>query len=308
MKSETLAIVILNWNDCKSTLECLKSILQETSDSAIIKNKLCTIYVVDNNSNDGSKDVLKRWSKEGNIKYEQNIVYIQSDKNLGYAGGNNLALRRSYAADVDYYMVINNDAKLKKNAIDCLLSTLQDEKIDLVGPVILDSKTNRVQSAGKKLDLIFGRHYSYRELNVGVKKVGYVSGSCFLMKKKVIDVIGFFEERFFLYTEDVEFCFRAKEGGLNVFCNTDCMVTHSSEGSINITKRDEARLYYQIRNNVLMSRLFTSRIRKFIYRLSVLARVLKKSFYFVLQLKLISAQRLFIAYIHGIRNIDGKMK
>jgi len=306
INTNTLSIVVLNWNDYSSTINCVNSILNACNSSSNSAVNTCTLYVVDNNSSDESPDVLKRWVEENDENIDQSLVYLQSYDNLGYAGGNNLALRKAYSLGCDYYLVINNDAIVTKGSIDELLFSLS-KGVDIVGPAIVDPETGKVQSAGKKIDTYFGKHTAYKDLDVGLKDVGYVSGACIMFTKRVIDKISFLEESYFIYTEDIEYCLRAKNNNLKVACNTNVHIFHSSAGAIDTRYSKGIRKYYQTRNNVLMAVKYFKRPHALIYIVFMLVRIVKNSLLFLWRGNFFAIHMCFYGFYDGIRLRDGKI-
>ena len=307
-KTERLAVIILNWNDCHSTIRCVRSVLDCCRVSTNLAVKECTVFVVDNNSTDQSADILARWveNNESGV-FPNEILYIQNDINSGYAGGNNVALKKAYDFGYNVYLLINNDAILTKNVIENLLESL-DHEADVLGPAIMDPDAGEVQSAGKRLDVIFGKHSVFKDINVGVRYVGYVSGACIMFNKKVVDKIGFLEERYFMYTEDVEFCLRARKYSFRVACDTDVHILHSARGSIVGKNSAGIRKYYQIRNNILMSVDHFGRLHASCYIFFMFVRTVKNSLLFLSKGNFFASGLCFNGFFDGIKFRSGMLR
>lgn len=114
---ESVFIVILNWKRKSDTLECLKSIQKLSVDGFELN-----IIVVDNGSSDGSVDAFKKFKS----KYPLQI--IENDKNLGFAGGNNVGIRRALEEKASYVVILNNDTILDKRLITELFGFAEKRK------------------------------------------------------------------------------------------------------------------------------------------------------------------------------------
>src|SRR5436309_784050 len=116
---KTVAIIIINFNTEKDTIECVKSLKDLSSDDYKM-----TIYVVDNKSPRlESTKYVEKYLPDISIQNAE-IKFIKTEENLGFAGGNNVALRRAIDENVDYIMLLNNDTYVDKNLIKELLLSI----------------------------------------------------------------------------------------------------------------------------------------------------------------------------------------
>jgi len=115
-------IIVLNWNGKDDTLECLGSLQQ-------LDYPNFETVVVDNGSTDGSEDVIR--------SAFPSVNFIQTGRNLGYAGGNNVGIKHALSHGADYVWLLNNDTTVDPNALTALVETAQaDPKIAVVGSKI----------------------------------------------------------------------------------------------------------------------------------------------------------------------------
>ncbi len=205
-------IVILHFGDSQITINCLRS----------IKNKLSYdgLIVVDNNQNFNGSN------------FKEKLKIIKNNKNLGFAGGINVGIKHALSQGADYVLLLNNDTLVKDNFLDKLMSIFKKyENAGITGPLIKFKKDGRlVYDFGGKINKIFGRtthNERSRILNKGARIVDYVSGCCMLVKKDVFKKIGLFDERFFLYYEDVDFCIRARNKGYLTYVSAESSIEHS---------------------------------------------------------------------------------
>ena len=202
MKLPSISIIVLNWNGKKMTEECLNSLMPQL-------NKNFEVLVVDNASTDGSVEYLKKKFKK--------IKLIRSKENLGYAGGNNLGVKK---AKGNYILILNNDIILDKNFLKEIWKHKDDADILGVKNYYYDKK-NIIWAIGSKINLL-----TMKASLIGNKiqdkgqldktQIDYTVGSAMLINKKVIDEIGFLDENYFCYYEETEWQTRARNTGFKI--------------------------------------------------------------------------------------------
>lgn len=238
-----VAVVILNWNGWKDTIECLESFSQ-------INYSNYEVIVVDNNSEDDSILKIKEYSADKSFKL------IENDDNYGFAEGNNIGIR--YALNYlnpDYILLLNNDTVVDKDLLEELVNAGEmDTEIGMLGPKIyIYNKPDVIWSAGCKISwkLARGIQIGSGEKDQGqydfLKKVEYVSGSAFLIKTEVIDKIGLMDKNYFLYFEESDWTLRANQAGYKSLYVPTAKIWHKvsrSGGGIS----NPIGLYYITRN------------------------------------------------------------
>jgi len=230
-----LSIIIVNFNTLYYLKECLSNLHNLT-----IPFKFETI-VVDNGSGDGSQEWLKIQS-QGRSLFQK---YILSPENIGFAKGNNLAIKE---AEGEYILLLNTDAFPQRGSIERLIDFLMTHnQAGIAGPQLnfpdgrWQRGYNSIPSVRRSWMLLFNdvQNLFYPrlcsmagKLNLArPKKVGYVDGCCMMIKKEVIENIGFLDESFFFFVEDAEFCYRAKQKGYGVYYVPEAHVIHVRGGS-----------------------------------------------------------------------------
>ena len=155
------------------------------------------------------------------------LTMIQTGDNLGFAGGNNVGIRYALAkgdGDCDYVLLLNNDTVVDNDFLEPMIRVATDDtKCGIVGPTVLYyAMAHIINCAGGKIDFWKGSspHFrvgeGYDEKYSYEKKVNFKEGSCLLIKKKVVETIGLFDESYFLYYEDADFCVRAAGAGYEI--------------------------------------------------------------------------------------------
>jgi len=241
-----VAVVILAWNGRDDTLACLESL------EAIEWDELTTI-VVDNGSSDGLSEVVR-----DRFPY---VHLISSERNLGFAGGNNLGLRAAYEAGADYLLVLNNDTEIDPAAIRELV-TVAETRPDagVLCPLIYYmDPPDVIWFAGARFDPRKGhngRHTGYGERDAGqyegVRETGRATGAAMLVPRRTIDEVGFLDERLFLHVEDVEWSLRIRAAGYRVLLVPSARVWHRVSVAAG-GEHSPTIAYYATRNTLCVS-------------------------------------------------------
>ena len=244
-----IGVVILNWNKPVDTMSCIKAV-----QSSNYQNH--EIIVVDNASSDESVKMIQQVHPE--------IDIVQIKENLGYTGGNNLGIR--YLIDKfagtktgpDYFLLLNEDTYINENTLVALTSTaLRYPEAGFLGPkVLFRDDPKRFLSAGGILDKGYLPYLrGAGEIDQGqyedVCSVDYLSGCALMVSKRVIDDIGLLDEDYFMYFEEIDWCYRAKEAGFSSIYVPTARAWHPNTGL-----RDAGSAvitYYAVRNHLLFA-------------------------------------------------------
>ena len=211
-----LAIIIVSFNARGDLERCLES-LHAAPPSASHE-----IIVVDNASADGSAADARRW---------RHVRVIEQASNIGFASANNVGIRAATAVDL---LLLNSDTIVPPGAIDRLLGELDaDPSVAVVGPRLVDAQG--------RAELSFGRMISpWNELRQkrltksdGVEQLtqrrqfpDWVSGACLLVRRADADAVGLLDERYFMYTEDVDFCAAIRARGRRILFAPEIEIVH----------------------------------------------------------------------------------
>ncbi len=242
-----VAVVILNFKVKEHVLKCIDSVKKSTY-------RNIKIILVDNNSGDGIED---------EIKQNEYLEFIQTKDNLGYTGGNNIGITRALEEKSDLIFILNPDTVLNPEAIGILVDNMAGEDIGIAGPKIYFStsdKSKKIWYAGGIFDKlnVIGKHRGVDEQDHGqydkAEETDYVSGAAIMVKREVFDSIGFFDDRYFLYYEDSDFCFRAKQKGFKVMFIPDAIVYHENAKSTGLGS--SLQDYFITRNRMLFASKF----------------------------------------------------
>lgn len=226
MQYPKIFVIILNYNGKDVLRNCLDSVYKDK-----YQNK--EVVVVDNNSEDDSfTEARKVFSK---------FHFIQNNKNIGFAAGNNIAIKWALEKMADYVLLLNNDALLGEDTLDKLVIEAQkDKKCGILSPVIYDEK-GRVWFAGGKINWLKMR----AEHQNNYKKTDFITGCAMFISKDVFKKIGLLDDKYFLYYEDTDFSYRAKKAGFNLKIVTDAKVYHLEKSASSNNK-----LYYLVLSGI----------------------------------------------------------
>lgn len=268
-----VSVITVNFNHSHVTEELLISIEKENKYPDI------EIIVVDN----GSKlDPVPKWKE----RYPH-VIFIRSEKNLGFAGGNNIGIK---AAKGDYLFFVNNDTEFTEGLIDKLADTLdKNENVAVVSPKIkyFDqpemlqyvgyTEMNYFTARNKQLGQFEKDNGQYDNI---VTETGFAHGAAMMVKREAIDKAGMMAENFFLYYEEMDWCDHIKHAGYKIWVNTSALIFHKE--SVSVGKKSALKEYFMNRNRILFIRRNAPFFKRWIFY-----------FYFVL----VVAPRNIIAYI-----------
>ena len=244
MTAPSVTVVVLAYNSWIKLPETLDALAAVTWPDL-------QILVVDNASTDGTVAALA-------ARYPQ-VTVLASQENLGYAGGNNLGLRRAMEQRRDYALVLNDDVIVAPNFVAEMVAAAQAQpRAALLGPLVYHhGEPHQIQSAGgaRTGDWQFlhrDQNQSDRGLYRNPEPVVWLTGCAILARCAALDEIGLFDPEFFMYWEDVDWCLRAHAAGWQVLFVPAARVWH--KGVQADYSPNPSVVYYHIRNELLLFR------------------------------------------------------
>jgi N-acetylglucosaminyl-diphospho-decaprenol L-rhamnosyltransferase len=221
-----LSIVIVSYNSSRDLERCLGSL---TRPAPAVDHE---IVVVDNASTDGTPAYLRAaWPQ---------VRLIEAGDNVGFARANNIAIRDTWS---ELVLLLNPDTEVPAGAVDALVAII-DARSDLaaVGPRIVDANGRAELSFGSMISpfaelrqkvLVTGHDRAYPGIGAIVERmtrrsaeVDWVSGACLLARRADIEAVGLLDERFFMYTEDVDVCAAMRQRGRRILFAADVEIQH----------------------------------------------------------------------------------
>jgi len=331
-----VAIIILNWNGWKDTIECLESVVRNTYSNY-------QVIVIDNGSTNASMEKIKEWAegkqevltpepthplyhlshppvkkpipyiyytreeaeRGGDIALEEKatkewqerrktnskelnptplypLVLIQTGENLGFAGGNNVGVRYTIKKDeYDYILLLNNDTVINPNFLNELVE-YYDDSTGICAPIIFKyNNTNKIWSSGGKYNIFLGTYTNIATLiKEKQRETNFISGCCWLIKQEIFKKIGLLDNTYFLYSEDVDFCYRLKQLGYKLKIIPSSSIFHKISKTTGVDST--LMFYYFHRSKLMFIYKNYSGIKKFFYlNLNIAIRYLRIFEYFI---------------------------
>jgi GT2 family glycosyltransferase len=227
-----VAVVVVSYNTRDLLHDCLASVLESTQGRSV------ELVIVDNASEDGSYEAVR--------ETYPHAAAIRNSTNLGFGAACNQGIR---ATSSKFLLLLNSDARLTAQAFQSLWDCLEQNErcgaagcrlIDAAGAEVINTRNfltplnQAFELAGIKLGL--GRLRRTRRPNLDRNlvdcSVDWIDGACLMLRRAALDETGFFDERFFMYAEDEDLCFRLrKRGWLVCFCGAGTAVHHGAASS-----------------------------------------------------------------------------
>ncbi|MDP6571142.1 MAG: glycosyltransferase family 2 protein [Candidatus Marinimicrobia bacterium] len=220
-----MEVVILNWNGLDIIKPCLDSVLANTYTNY-------SVTIVDNHSDDGSVEMIKK-------EYPQ-IHVVELDKNYLFAGGYNRYFQSVKSSAIKYVMLLNNDTIVDKHLIEEFVSAAAQYGEDNIygGKIFYHDQGDKIWYAGGSINLKLAsiKHIGIREKDSPrfstIEKTDYVTGCCLFTSLNTIQALNGFDESFNMYVEDVDFCIRAKQMGVECYFWPNATLQHRVSSSM----------------------------------------------------------------------------
>ncbi|MEK7521786.1 MAG: glycosyltransferase family 2 protein [Patescibacteria group bacterium] len=247
MSEIDLSIIILNYN----AKEYLKSCVQSIKDSNFEKITK-EIILVDNNSPDSPKEIFEHLKKTS-----KNLNYVYNEENLGFSAGNNRGVEKSSGK---YVLFLNPDTKVSEVAIKTCFKFMEENKdVGVCGPALvypngeLTTASHRgfptpwnaithftgLRRLSPKSKLLAGYTMGWLLDNKNPHEVDALSGAAFFVRREAGEEVGWWDEDYFLYGEDIDFCFKLNEKGWKVFFLPSAKILHYHGVSSGIKKQSQ---------------------------------------------------------------------
>lgn len=237
----TVAIILVNYNGYDDTVECVKSIQD-------IKYHNYKVFIVDNNSSDTEK-------MRNDEFLSKNAEIIYSNVNLGFSGGNNLAISIALKEKFEYIVLLNNDTAVDPDFLGELVKTAQKENVGAVtGKIYFYYHPETVWSAGGEYNRNTGLTIQYSGIDEAEfdveKKITFATGCLLMVPATIIQKVGLMDESYFLYSEDSDYCQRIIDAGFEIMYSPKSIIYHKVSASTGDKSPLQQR--YMMRNNLYM--------------------------------------------------------
>jgi GT2 family glycosyltransferase len=334
-------ISILNWNGWRDTLKCLESVRRLDYPNYLT-------VVVDNCSWNDSVERIRAWAKEalpdqgafveytretalggGNPSSEaqldaaespNRLVLIRNEENLGFTGGNNVAIHYSLHrnAAAHHVLLLNNDATVESDCLTCLVSVARSTDAGVVGAAVLEEGTKRILFCGRAplVRQFFSPFLKWQlpppEPNPGYWNASVVMGSAMLISTRSLEDVNaysahYLDDRLFMYMEEHAFCFEASKLGHETFLAAQAVAYHK-RGRSSGGGKGPLRCYYGNRNRVLLANRMLPLVSKVLFHLANVSYVFAQSITHAVRHRRASARAVLQGVLDGYRGVGGKWK
>lgn len=220
-----VSVILVNYKNYRDTVRCLESLKK-------VKYQNFSIIVVDNNSEDSSYEILKKYEND-------RVKVVESGFNGGFAFGNNFGIKIALEGESDYVLLLNNDTIVDSDFLTPLLQAAENDKnVGIVtSRIMFYPSVDRIWYAGGKVDWYNLRaiHYGLKEKisEIYLKKtmVDFASGCCMLISKKTIKEVGLLPEDYFMYYEDMDYCIMVLDRNLKIEYIPESVIYHCVSSS-----------------------------------------------------------------------------
>ncbi|HEY5536062.1 MAG TPA: glycosyltransferase family 2 protein [Ignavibacteria bacterium] len=263
-------IIVLNWNGSNDTIECIKSIRKNNYPNY-------TLVIVDNGSEKENLDTLKSWCKSNYSEFvlysreeaesggvdhyeeilmkkssKEKLVFIENNENLGFAAGNNVALKYVLKKNVHYAMLLNNDTVIEENSVNILVNFLisQNDYVAVTPQIRYFEPNDKIWNCGGKIMWYGNRKYYFAGDHIskvpesGYKRITFITGCALFFKPQITGILS---ENFFYGEEDLEFSFRQKAAKRKMACCYSSIIYHKISASfkkVNASILGSLYIYY----------------------------------------------------------------
>lgn len=239
-------IIILNWNRAALTIDCVRSL------SALAYPDY-RVLVLDNGSQDGSVEKVR-------AEFGDWLDIIPNETNLGFAGGNNIGIAYALDRGAHYVLLLNNDTVLLPGALETLATFMDNHpRVGACGPLLVYPDGSPQASYGhfpslwtaamtSPLDRLLPAPLGNHRLAVVPRQeesahpVEYVRGACMLVRRETIEDVGLLDDRFFLYCEETDWCYRMKQKGWTRYYVPAAKIVHLGSQGLG---KNAGRLHYE---------------------------------------------------------------
>jgi GT2 family glycosyltransferase len=242
-----VSVIVLNWNTPQETLHCLQSLEN-------LSYPNYQVLVVDNGSGDDSVDVFTEF-----VQCHPQFTLFVTGENLGFSGGVNYGIDVALSLGAIYIWLLNSDTEVAPDCLSALVNAMEhDPKVAIAGSrIFLQSQRGIIWHAGASFarGIVQPRHRGMGADQADPRYstsclVEYVTGCSLLVRAMVIQQIGKLDDRFYLYYEEADLCYRSRRQGWKIFYVAESQLWHKVAGS---STGFYARNYYEVRNRLLFT-------------------------------------------------------
>lgn len=260
---EKIAVILVNYNGIKDTIECIESIKESDCYKDI------TIVVVDNASKNNEAEEIRR-------KFND-VVAIRSPDNGGFSEGNNFGIRYALDKGAEYITLLNNDTIVDKKMISTLMSRCQSDVVTAPQMLYYD-EPNKTWYGGGRIDYWTGnaKHDYMNQIDSPMteRTVTFATGCCMMIGATTLHKVGLLDESYFMYCEDTDFCIRLGQQAIKIKFVPTAKLWHkvsSSTGGSDST----FSTYYMTRNRLNYIKKYKKQFHITAYPFTLMSRYIR---------------------------------
>ncbi len=300
---EKVCAVVVTYNRLTMLKECINALLNQTY-------KLESILIINNSSTDGTKEYLNNL-----VDKNKKIQAYHLTENVGGAGGFHIGVKKAYEQGYDWIWVMDDDAEPD---VDCLKNLMDfvcgNKDIGFVAPLIVNKYSNKIQNYHhKKLNRTLTKDIPIPLEFISSQKVIELDANAFvgpLISKKVVEVVGFPREDFFIWLDDTEYTYRIKQK-MNSFLVTDAIIFHKDGIASVDSIKNFWKVCYGLRNRSLWISSNLKGMNLFIGNVLLVIEFIKRMLVICLKKKwkynrLLGLRYLFRTIWYSFKGISGK--
>jgi GT2 family glycosyltransferase len=301
-----VSIILLNYNGYQDTIECFESLEK-------ISYTNYNIIIVDNDSPDKSIDKINAYMHKRNLDYEyyenieftQNtipdkfITLIQSGSNRGYGHGNNIGIKYGLKSNSDYILLLNNDTIVEKDFLEPLVKELvKNKNIGIVSSQIFyEDRRNIFWENGGNFNLLTGKvshiDFNQKDTNqINNEYCNFLSGCLWLIPRKIFLEIGYINEDYFMYVEDLEYCQRVVKKNYKLKVSSKSKIYHKV-GSSSGGEISPFSIYWMTKNYL---KFMIHNVNVFFWPIFITNNILRFTIKFILSGKNDLLKKQFLAF------------
>ncbi len=240
-------IIIVNYNGYEDTLMCVRSLQN-------INYNNYRIIIVDNGSNDAK-------TLRNDVFLNEAAKIIYAEENNGFSAGNNIGISYAQKHNADYVLLLNNDTVVSRDFLDALIKCAEhntDAGI-VTGRIYYYSKPDQLWYSGGEYNRMngFTNQILFDENILEEQEITFASGCLMLISGNCMNTVGELDDKFFLYSEDTDYCCRVVNEGFKIIWTPQCRIFHKVSSSV----KDSTALqqYYITRNNLYIIRKYCNK-------------------------------------------------
>lgn len=263
-----VTVILINYCCLSDTIECLKSLKLSDYDCF-------DICLIDNYSQDRSETALREYISDlGNAL---KIVFIQSGYNGGFSYGVNIGIRYAEENKSDYVLLLNPDMIVQKDMLSSLVNCAEKyhERTMVTGCIPSYAADGGICYPGNRINYFTKKPLEDKKPLSCEKEVALAAGCLLLIPMEIIKTVGYWDERYFMYFEDMDYSYKVKKAGYKIICTPKAIAYHKVSAS---SKCDpEVKIFYNMRGKILF--LYTHhRLYFFPYIIFIYIKTLLKFF------------------------------